>query len=341
LTHAAPPHAPELGPLAARMGRLHYTGDFWYRLHLRAVRMLPRWAIGPAIALCVPLFYACAGSVRGALAANLDAVLGPPRVPRGPRRALRVLRSLHAFAWCLTERYEGLAGLRVASTEFEGLEHWERATQDGRGVLLVTAHLGPWEHGSALPASAQGRKLHLVREPELDPRAQEFVDALLRERFGGLYRTHFAREEPGLALELLDALRAGELVALQGDRPRNAGQVHRARAFERELPMPIGPAALARAAQLPLLPVFAYRIGRLRTRLVFGAPIEVPRTGANRADCAAALDELARTIERAIARAPHQWFCFRALERWSETPRAAAETARAPQGARTRFTPSS
>jgi lauroyl/myristoyl acyltransferase len=340
LTRAAPPHAPQLGALARRLGRLHYTGDFWYRLHLAAVRALPRWAIGPAILLCVPIFFACAGSVRSALASNLEAVLGPARFPRAPRRALRVLRTLHAFAWCLSERYEALAGLRVASTQFEGLEHWERAASSGRGVLLATAHLGPWEHGSALPASAQGRKLHLVREPELDPRAQAFIDALLRERFGGLYRTHFAREEPGLALELLDALRAGELVALQGDRPRSAGQVHRARVFGRELPMPIGPAALARAAELPLLPVFAYRLGRLRTLLVFGEPIEVRRDGQNRADCAAALDELARAIECAIARAPHQWFCFRALDAWSESagdPRAV----RTLQGVRTRFTPSS
>jgi lauroyl/myristoyl acyltransferase len=46
---------------------------------------------------------------------------------------------------------------------------------------------------------------------------------------------------------------------------------------------------------------------------VFRPPIEVARTADRGADLAAAMREVAGEIERAIRRAPEQWFVFREL----------------------------
>src|SRR4029450_2589613 len=92
----------------------------------------------------------------------------------------------------------------------------------GRGFVFVTAHLGNWEMASMLPASRDHRRTHVVREAETDPRARRFIEGVIRSRAGDLYTTHFA-EDPQLGLDLLDALRRGEIVGFQGGRPPPGG----------------------------------------------------------------------------------------------------------------------
>ena len=140
--------------------------------------------------------------------------------------------------------------------------------------------------------------------------AQEYIAALMRRQAGAAsYFTHFA-EDPQLGLLLLDALRRDEIVALQGDRPRAAGRTESMTLFGRPFPLPVGPAALARAAGVPLVPVFVFREARRRYRCEIRPPIEAPASGDRQADVREVLRRFAADLEDAIARQPHQWFCF-------------------------------
>jgi lauroyl/myristoyl acyltransferase len=153
--------------------------------------------------------------------------------------------------------------------------------------------------------------VHVVREEETDPRAQEFIAGLLTERMGAGYHTHFAAAaDPSLSMTLLGALRRGEVVALQADRPRRGGKTLRLDLFGRPYDFPAGPLVLARSAGVPLVPVFVYREGRLSYRVVVEEPVEVPQTADRAADLAAAGRRVAAAVETAIRRRPHQWFCF-------------------------------
>ncbi|MCP4006491.1 MAG: lipid A biosynthesis acyltransferase, partial [bacterium] len=75
--------------------------------------------------------------------------------------------------------------------------------------------------------------------------------------------------------------------------------------------LPSGPAALARAAGVALLPVFVFRRGRHRSQLVFRPPIRVAGRGDDA--LAEAVRRIGADVEWAIRREPHQWFCFREL----------------------------
>lgn len=153
------------------------------------------------------------------------------------------------------------------------------------------------------------RRVHLVREEELDPEAQAFVRELLERRSGDLMETHFAGD-PLLATDLAAALGRGDVVALQGDRPRAGGRAIAVELCGRPFELPVGPLALARAAGAPLLPVFAFREGRRRYRVAFRDPIRVAATDDRRADLRRAAERVAAELEWAIRRVPHQWFCF-------------------------------
>jgi lauroyl/myristoyl acyltransferase len=306
-----PPHAPSLGLSYRLLGRFHVAGVFWYRFPYLGFRHLPTWSDWLTVAVFTPFFFLTLSRIRRAIAANLEPVLGPA----GPwSRWRRSLWTMTSFSWCLIERYRRYAHPERDRAVLEGEENWREAMAGGRGVILVTAHIGPWESAVRFGASEARRRVHVVREKEMDPRAQEFVEEIIA-RSGEDTVTHFAADDPALALELVKALRAGDVVALQGDRPRAGGRTVEATVFGQPLPLPVGPAALARAAEVPILPVFNFRDGRFRLRSVARPPIHVARTAYREADVAAAVHRLAAEIEWAIRRRPHQWFCFRRL--WS------------------------
>jgi len=303
-----PPHAPEGGWSRRLLGRFHVTGVFWYRFHRWGVSILPDWGVRLCIALFTAFFFVFLRKIRRAIAANLDVVLGPCGFLERQRRIHATMRE---FAWCLSERYERHATSRQVRIEAEGLENWRAVAGGGRGFILVTAHLGNFEVGSMLPAE-RGRHVYVVREREVDPRAQLFVAKMLRRAGGANYTTIFEGDDPLQGMKLLDALRRGDIVAVQGDRPRSGGRNVETNLFGRPFPLPAGPAALARAAEVPLLPVFVFRTGRLSYRLAMRPPIE-PRLGAGSREAQREIVQaMAREVEWAIREAPHQWFCFRA-----------------------------
>ncbi|HLX07332.1 MAG TPA: lysophospholipid acyltransferase family protein [Thermoanaerobaculia bacterium] len=310
---AAPaPHAPETGWARRLLGRFHVTGVFWYRFHGWGARSWPSSQMWMIIAPFTTFFFFTLIKIRGALAHNLEAVLGPCG---WVRRQARIYRTMWVFAWCLTERYERLQTARPFAIRAAREELWSELCGTGGGFIMVTAHLGNWEVGSLLPVSAEARVIHVVREAEADPRAQEYISGLIaKQGRGGLYVTHFA-EDPQLGMQLLDALRRGEIVALQGDRPRAGGRFAAVRLFGRPFPLPVGPVALARAAGVPLLPVFVFREGRRRYRCEIRPPIAVPPADERPDGVDEALHRFAAELERAIASEPHQWFCFRRLWR--------------------------
>lgn len=305
-----PPHAPETGWAHRLLGDFHVTGMFWYRFHRWAVKTLPEWLLPPLLNVFTLFFFLTIRKIRAAIAENLEAVLGPTN---WFGRQRRIWRTMHNFAWCLTERYERLVTDRTFEVICEAREHWEAITGKGHGFVMVTAHLGLYEVGSMLPAGKDTAHVHLVREPEVDPRAQAFIKESVASVENTHYTMHFQTGDPLFALNLAQALDRGEVVAIQGDRPRTGGKTVTTTLFNREFVLPVGPAVLSRTVGVPMIPIFAIREGRRRFRLVFRPPITAPRTRNRDADLWDATTQLARDIEYGIRRAPYQWFVFRAL----------------------------
>lgn len=304
-------HAPEASWAQRLLGRFHVTGVFWYRIHRFGVRILPDWGVGPVILVFTTFFFFSLVKIRGAIASNLEAILGSCGFVERQRR---IWRTMHAFAWCLSERFERLVTDRPFEVEVEDAHIWHEIASSGRGFIMVTAHIGNYEVGSMLPSTEEARRVHLVREPEGNPEAQAFVQQLLDEQPGSEhYSWHFQSDSPLHALPLVHALQRGEVVAVQGDRPRTGARTVDATLFARPFELPAGPATLARTAQVSILPAFVLREGRRRYRLYFRQPIEAARTSDRQADLEQVMCRVAEHIEWAVKQAPHQWFCFRQL----------------------------
>lgn len=303
-------HAPTRGRLARALGRFHVTGAFWYKAHLFAVRRLPAWTLAPLIRIFTLFFFLTAHRIRHALGANLEPVLGTCGFVERQRRAHR---TLFEFAWCLTERYEHFGGRPAPRIEIDNDATWDVLRRTDSGLIVLTAHIGNWEISSSLLPLGGGRRVHVVREREIALEAQAVIRDLVERRADDRFVTHFAGD-PALSLLLAERLARGEIVALQGDRPRADGRTLPAAMFGRLAELPLGPLALARIARVPIVPAFCYRTGRWSYRVHIAHPIRVACTRDRQRDLADAVTEVARTIEAAIAARPHQWFCF--AEMW-------------------------
>jgi lauroyl/myristoyl acyltransferase len=308
---AGAPHAPEASWGRRILGPFHATGVFWHRLPYRGFRsgIMTDWFYPIATFVFTTIFYLSLWKIGRAIASNLEAVLGPCSFLERQRR---IFRTLHQFAWCYGARYDQL----VRPQKFQGVvegQHHVDALDPREGLMFVTAHIGHWEVASHMPSSGMQRRVHVVREEEMDPDAQALVEQILRDSGTTGLVTHFAGDDLTLGLRLSDALRQGEIVALQADRPRTGGRARTISMFGRPMSMPMGPAVLARATGVPVVPVFSFREGYFRYRVVVRQPFRVEKTADRDADVVRTIERLGAEIEWAIRERPHQWFCFRRL----------------------------
>jgi lauroyl/myristoyl acyltransferase len=222
-----------------------------------------------------------------------------------------VLRTFAGYASCLAE---SLAAERQdalqARVRVVGAEHLRAALAAGQGVILVTAHVGPWDAAARLLARDFAANVMVLMEPEADPGARELHDSI-RERTG--VRVLHLGGDPLDALPVLRHLRSGGVVAAQLDRLSPSGRVLGVELFGSRAEVPEGPFRLAALAQAPILPIFAHRQGYFAYEFAVSETIRLPRR-ATSTELVRAAARAALAMQGFIARHPTEWFHFLELE---------------------------
>jgi lauroyl/myristoyl acyltransferase len=151
-------------------------------------------------------------------------------------------------------QYESGENIETLFRGWAGWEHFETARKGGRGILIVTPHLGNWEFGAPLLAR-KGIKLFVLTLEEPDTRVTEMRKAA-RSRWG--IETLVIGRDIFAFVEVIRRLEEGAAVAMLVDRPAKASVVP-VKLFNRSFAASVAPAELARATGCSLLPVYLPR----------------------------------------------------------------------------------
>jgi len=277
----------------------------------RAPLWFARYAPAPIAVLLSPFL----GRARRAVVEKQRLICGRRS---GISEYVAATKTLIEYASCLTEALgASRQSAPVPKVEVRGGEGLGPLLSSSSGILVATAHVGPWE-GAALALSERSeRSVMLVMEDERDPGAARFEDEMRRGRGLGVVRLG---RDPLAALPVLEHLQAGGIAAMQVDRPSRTAAVMTHELFGLELEVPEGPFRLALMAEVPILPVFAARLGFMRRLVVLGTPVWPdmdpgrPRRERLRALATAVLSQL----EAHLREFPTQWFHFAAPKGTSE-----------------------
>ncbi|MFO7768806.1 MAG: lysophospholipid acyltransferase family protein [bacterium] len=301
---------PEIGPRGLRRAAAAAAIHLLYRI----LRLLPR---GMGRILCQGLgraaWYLDPGGRRTSLS-NIRTAFGDRL---DPKRRRDIGRSAYIN---LAANLPDLAHLPRLSEEEVGalvsagrqtLSQIDRAVRGGRGIILLTPHLGNWELLTAYLAS-RGAPVHFLgREPydeRLDPLYEE-----VRTSHGGSWVRR------GGAFERIQALlNGGEMVILLLDQDTSRVRGTFVEFFGRPAWTPTGPAALARRTGAVMLPGALVRQPDHTYRLQIEPPIRTVSTTDHEYDDWENTRRATLAMERLIERYPAQWVWFH--RRWRTRP---------------------
>lgn len=193
---------------------------------------------------------------------------------------------------------------------FEGLHHFDRALEHGRGAILFTGHFGNWELLGA-GIAAHGYPIHFLVGEQTNPRVDSLMNDLRRRHNIGIISRDVALRK------VLRALKDNQFVALLADQ-----DARRSGVFVDFLGRPAstvkGPAMFSIKNNSPIIPGFIRRVGGARHHAELQEPLW-PNPDLEGEE--AIVDLTQRYTDRladAIRRYPAEYFW--AHRRWKTTP---------------------
>ncbi|MBF0553147.1 MAG: lysophospholipid acyltransferase family protein [Nitrospirae bacterium] len=183
---------------------------------------------------------------------------------------------------------------------YEGNDILDEAVKQGKGIILLTAHLGNWELGG-LFLNSLGLKINVLTNKDENPGVDE---ARTRYRLRhGINTITVGEANPLSSVELAGALFRGEVVAMLIDRYNPLMGNIEIEFFGKKMDFPAGPFILSKITGAPIITGFVV-MEKDRYKGIIEGPFTV-NNGIYEAACKAI-----ESLQRNIAKYPCQWYNF-------------------------------
>jgi KDO2-lipid IV(A) lauroyltransferase len=188
---------------------------------------------------------------------------------------------------------------KIAS--YQGKENLDNALSMGKGLILLTAHLGNWELGGIFFGS-YGIKTNVITIKDQDIQIDN-IRRWYRERYK--VSTITIGTSPFSTMEIMKALNNKEIVAMLIDRYNDGLDSITTNFFNKPTPFPRGPLILSRLTGSPIVVAFV-----VREKESYKGIIEKPLVVINESEECEIIKIVAKTLEDYILKYPDQWYNF-------------------------------
>lgn len=195
----------------------------------------------------------------------------------------------------------------------EGKQHLDAAIEAGRGVILVSAHLGNFPIMSFKLVNA-GYSIYTVVRPMRDKQVDDYVQRVRTE--AGI-KTIFSYPRRECVQGIITALRNNGVITIQMDQNFGTGGVW-VKFFGKLAATPVGPVTLALRTKAALVPAYIYRKEKGRHRIRILPQEEIILTDNKDKTILLNAIKLTRIIEGWIKEVPSQWSWIH--RRWKSRP---------------------
>jgi len=223
-------------------------------------------------------------------------------------RWLDTLRLVFRFGQILVDRaWLGLKPKAELDARIEGFERLQELLQEGKGLVLLTAHVGNWQTALSHLNKLQV-PVNVLMHYDEEAVAKHYFDLQGKKCPFNIINTEGFL---GGMVEATAALVRGEVVTIMGDR-FTKGPAVRVPFLGREVNLPAASFALAATAHAPVAVILAAKTGAkgylLRVYDVF-FPRRNPARQKNE-DLVPLAQRFAEAMEKYLEKYPYQWFNF-------------------------------
>lgn len=196
--------------------------------------------------------------------------------------------------------------------EVEGLELFDQALLEGKGLIAVTAHVGNWEllgmyiARSGYPVTAVAREIN-----------NEGIDRMMKEfRQKNGTPTIMRKNDLGTVKRIIQALRDNRLLAVLIDQDARVPAVF-VDFFGKPARTPSGPVSIAMSTGVPILVGFIVREKDNRHRIII-KPVPMKESGERKENVLHNTWIITQMVEEIIRQYPDQWVWMH--RRWRRQP---------------------
>ena len=283
------------------------------------IRMLPHRAAISLGKLTGMLFFLLSATYRKVAVKNLKLAFAL-NDKAAKARALSVFKEMGTtFAEIITlsplsEKY------LEENVHIEGYSNFLKAQKEGKGVFLLSAHLGNWEMLAAIHSMLTG-SITVIYKKHKNPYVDGMITSLRQSsNIKVIPRRNSVRKT-------IAALKSGETIGILSDLHTSKGaQSVMVPFFGRPASTNYGLALLAIKTGTPIVPAFTVRDERGRHLCTYEEPLFLKSTGNMDADIKEGMATINAIIEAKIRKYPSQWYWVH--DRWksASAPEEAAKT---------------
>jgi len=278
--------------------------DYAYKISVWFAGILPVWilrSIAKFVAFCGYLIF---DEARNKVKQNLTQIYDDSKLVEKTTRKIFLNYGKYIADWAKLNHVD-IGNLGKWFSSFQGEEFIKEGLSKGKGIILLTAHLGNWELGGFF-FSYRGIPINVIT-------AQDDVDGLAEIRENSRktrnIKTITINNDSLFFIDIVNALQRNELVAMLIDRYEGRKGVE-VDFFGRPTSFPIGPVQLAKSTGAAIVPAFIVADENGKYKAIADSVVEMEFTGDTREDIKKNTEKLVRIFEKYILKYSDQWYNF-------------------------------